>query len=142
MNEFDQFMKHALRVKHYARYTDDFIIVSRDKGYLEALIPQIEEFLGERLELVLHPNKIDIRKYGQGVDFLGYVVLPHCILPRARTKSRIFRKLESRVREHKQGQMGKDRLEASLRSYLGVLSHANAYKLGRDLKNKFWFWLG
>ena len=28
MNEFDQFVKHELRVKYYVRYTDDFAIVS------------------------------------------------------------------------------------------------------------------
>jgi len=28
MNEFDQFVKHELRVKYYVRYTDDFVIAS------------------------------------------------------------------------------------------------------------------
>ncbi len=28
MNEFDQFVKHTLRVKHYIRYTDDFVLVA------------------------------------------------------------------------------------------------------------------
>src|SRR3989338_9127200 len=31
MNEFDQFVKHRLQVKNYARYTDDFVIVSDKK---------------------------------------------------------------------------------------------------------------
>jgi len=35
MNEFDQFMKHGLKVKNYVRYTDDFAIVVEDRDCLE-----------------------------------------------------------------------------------------------------------
>ncbi|MBI3588797.1 MAG: RNA-directed DNA polymerase, partial [Candidatus Liptonbacteria bacterium] len=31
MNEFDQFMKHKLKIKHYIRYADDFVIFLRTK---------------------------------------------------------------------------------------------------------------
>ena len=41
MNEFDQFMKHQLKTCFYARYTDDFIVVSEDQEYLLSLIPII-----------------------------------------------------------------------------------------------------
>ncbi len=140
MNEFDQFVKHELRIKDYARYTDDFVIVSGDLVYLQSLIPHIEKFLESRLHLRLHPRKIGIRNYRHGVDFLGYVVLPHCILNRAKTKRRMFRKLRERVIEHRNGVIGESGLYASLQSYLGVLSHADAYRLSEDLKNKFWYW--
>ena len=29
-NEFDQFVKHKLKVKYYIRYADDFVILGRD----------------------------------------------------------------------------------------------------------------
>ena len=77
MNEFDQFVKHVLKVKHYLRYTDDFVIVSFNKEYLENIVPAISEFLGDQLALQLHPKKTIIRPYLQGVDFLGYVILPY-----------------------------------------------------------------
>src|SRR3989344_700685 len=140
MNEFDQFVKHELRIKDYARYTDDFVIVSGDIPYLRSLIPHIEAFLESRLHLRLHPGKVAIRNYRHGVDFLGYIVLPHCILNRAKTKRRMFRKLRQKVIDHKNGAVTKSRLDASLQSYMGVLSHANAYRLSEDLKNKFWYW--
>ena len=44
MNEFDQFVKHNLKVEYYARYTDDFIIISTNKAYLENLIIPIQNF--------------------------------------------------------------------------------------------------
>ena len=34
MNEFDQFMKHKLKVKYYIRYADDFVILSSNKNHL------------------------------------------------------------------------------------------------------------
>jgi hypothetical protein len=41
MNEFDYYVKRALRVQYYARYTDDFVIVGENTAYLENLIPPI-----------------------------------------------------------------------------------------------------
>ncbi len=141
LNEFDQFVKQKLKVKPYIRYTDDFIIVSEDKLYLENLIKSIRSFLSDKLALELHPKKITIRKFHQGIDFLGYIVLPHHRLLRTKTRQRIFKKLEKRIEEYKKGAMNKQTLEQSLQSYLGVFSHADAYKLSNELKNQFWFWL-
>ena len=139
MNEFDQFMKHDLRVKNYARYTDDFVIISEDLDYLKSLLPKVEFFLGEKLVLKLHPEKVIFRKFGQGVDFLGYVIMPHHKILRVRTKKRMLRKLGSKVKDYENNLLSKENLESSLHSYLGVLSHANGYILGQELKN--WIYL-
>lgn len=141
MNEFDQFVKHELKVKHYARYTDDFVIVSENPDYLKQLLTAIDLFLKEKLKLELHPKKIEIIKYNRGVDFLGYVILPKHIKVRTKTKHRIVRKLNFLIKQHERGEISKERVEASLQSYLGVLSHANAYKLAEKLKNHFGLWV-
>jgi len=141
LNELDQFIKHKLRIKNYLRYTDDFVILSEDKIYLENLIKPIHSFLLNKLTLKLHPQKVTIRKFHQGIDFLGYVVLPHYRLLRFKTRKRVFRKLGERVREYKNGTISEHTLEQSLQSYLGVLSHANTYELEQELRNQFWFWL-
>lgn len=141
MNEFDQFIKHELKVKHYARYTDDFVIIANDKNYLKELLVPIKLFLKEKLKLELHPKKVSITKYNRGVDFLGYVVLPNHIQLRTKTKQRIFKKLKENVYRFKNGKITELTLQASLKSYLGVLSHANAYRLSEEIQNKFWFWL-
>lgn len=139
MSEFDHFIKEQLKVRHYARYTDDFIIVSRDDAYLASLLPSIRGFLEEKLALGLHPNKITIRKYRQGIDFLGYVVLPGHTAVRTKTRKRMFRKMKSRVKQYRKGTIKEETLFGSLRSYMGVLSHANAKQLEERLKNDFWF---
>ncbi|MBI2041630.1 MAG: group II intron reverse transcriptase domain-containing protein [Candidatus Nealsonbacteria bacterium] len=141
LNEFDQFVKQKLKIKPYIRYTDDFVIVAEDKLYLENLIESIRSFLSDKLALELHPKKVTIRKFHQGIDFLGYIVLPHHRLLRTETKQRIFKKLAKRIGEYKNGAINKQTLEQSLQSYLGVFSHANAYELSNELKNQFWFWL-
>ncbi len=139
MNEFDQFVKHILKVKYYARYTDDFIIVLDNERHLEQLLEPIRDFLRSRLYLDLHPKKVTIRKYNRGIDFLGYVILPHHIRLRTKTKHRMIRRLRERVLRYKNGQITEAEFHASVKSYLGVMSHANAYELSQNILNMCWF---
>ena len=127
MNELDQFMKNKLKIKHYLRYADDFVILSINKNDLNHLIKQIKQSLQEKLKLELHPKKIILRKLDWGIDFLGYIVLPHHILPRTKNKKRMFKKLKEKMNELNFNQY--------LQSYLGYLSHANAYKVREELIN-------
>lgn len=103
LNELDQFIKHRLKVKYYIRYSDDFVILSGDKEYLEELIFKIGEFLKERLELSFHANKVIIRKYRQGIDFLGYVALSDYTALRTKTKKRMFKKIKFSKEKLKRG---------------------------------------
>jgi retron-type reverse transcriptase len=139
MNEFDQFVKHDLKVRHYARYTDDFVVIADESSYLENLLPSMSDFLSNRLALSLHPEKVFIQSCHRGIDFLGYVIFPHYRLMRSRTRKRMLKKLKHRVEEYQQGLITEYSLRQSLHSYLGALSHADAYKLSRDIRNRFWF---
>ncbi len=113
MNEFDQFMKHVMKVKYYIRYADDFVILDEDKDYLLELTPKIADFLEDRLKLSLHPDKLFIRNLNSGVDFLGWIhFFDHRVL-RPATKRRILKRVT----------------EKNLSSYLGLCSHGNTYKL-------------
>lgn len=113
LNELDQFVKHKLKVKYYFRYADDFVILEKYKVTLEIHKNKIREFLEYRLRLDLHKDKVFIRKVSQGIDFLGYVVLPYSIVLRTKTKRRILKRVN------------KDNTS----SYLGVLSHAKTKRL-------------
>lgn len=124
LNKFDQFIKHRLKVKFYIRYCDDFVIVSKDKEYLKSLIPHIADFLKNELDLSLHPRKVEIRKLSQGIDFLGYVILPHYKVLRTSTKKRILNKAKLKISEN------------TRQSYLGMLSHCRGFKISESLKNK------
>lgn len=97
---------------------------------LEWLTTVISNFLEIHLKLELHPKKIIFRKFDWGIDFLGYIVLPYYILPRTKTKRRIFRKLKEKI--------GEKNFEQSVQSYLGYLNHASSYKLTHEIKNLTW----
>lgn len=139
MNEFDQFVKHKLHIKYYARYTDDFAIVSANRRYLEGLLEPVSNFLRDSLLLDLHPKKVSIRALHQGIDFLGYNIFPHHTLLRTKTRQRIFKKLKARIAACRAGTISENVLMASLQSYLGVLSHADVYRLAEEMKNMVWF---
>ena len=141
MDKFDQFVKHKLKVKNYARYTDDFVIISDNKNYLESLLTPIQEFLKTELHLELHLKKVTLRKHNRGIDFLGYVILPHHIQLRTKTKRKIPKKLRQSVALYRNSVIKEVSLKSSLASYLGVLSHADSYEMSENVRNMFWFWM-
>ena len=77
LNELDQYCKRTLGCKHYGRYVDDAFIVSRDKEWLLSLVPQIRDFLKDRLHLELHMGKTHVIDVRRGVEFLGAYILPY-----------------------------------------------------------------
>ena len=133
LNELDQFVKHKLKIKHYIRYCDDFTILSDNREYLKKLIVTISDFLKEKLKLSLHSDKIKIRKYHQGIDFLGYVSFPHHRILRTKTKRRMFRKIERRIEQLKQNKISEESFNQTIQSYLGVLKHCKSHKLVCDI---------
>jgi RNA-directed DNA polymerase len=119
MNELDQFVKHHLRIKGYIRYADDFIFLDADREFLITLLPAIKDFLSKRLKLEIHPNKIVLRNYRSGIDFLGYVSFPTHRVIRTKTKRRIFTKITQK----------------NFTSYSGQLSHCRSYNIRQALLN-------
>ncbi len=128
MNVFDQWVKHKLKVKHYIRYADDFVFLSRDKLWLKNIVPQIRQFLSEKLKLTLHPDKMFLKTTASGVDFLGWVHFPKHRIPRAVTKRRMFFRIKETPRPE------------TLQSYLGLLKHGNTAKARQELLGRYWVW--
>lgn len=134
LNELDQFIKHELKAKYYIRYCDDFVILGENKEDLTKLIPLISNFLKDKLNLSLHSDKIIIRKHHQGIDFLGYVVLPHYRVLRTKTKTMIFKKIEKKQQNLQKHLISEESFNQSLQSYFGILKHCKGYKIKIILK--------
>ena len=121
--ELDQFVKHTLRCRHYLRYSDDALILHREKKQLENWKNEIGLFLKNKLELELNITKTIIRPVSNGIDCLGYIVRPFYILVRRRVINNLKKKILN-------GTLNKQ----SYVSYLGYFKHANAYKLKQRIK--------
>jgi hypothetical protein len=99
----------------------------------------IRKFLFGKLKLELHPNKIFIKTISSGVDFLGYVILPHHKVLRAKTKRRIFRKIIVKRQKLEDGLATEKSFNQTLQSYLGILSHCRGYKAKKQLIKTCYF---
>lgn len=126
LNEFDQFVKHHLRMKYYARYADDFVFLSHDRFKLLDCLPKIAVYLSDSLALSLHPDKVFIRTLASGIDFLGWVHFSRHRVLRTKTKIRMYRRVN--VCQGRQ----------TVESYLGMLRYGDAYLLSRNLANLQW----
>jgi len=133
LNELDQYLKHCLKVKYYLRYCDDFVILDSDPHYLLELAFKINEFLEEYLDLSLHPSKVILRKYRQGIDFLGYVVLPYHRVVRTKTRKRAIRRIADIKDGFESGFISEESFRQSLNSYCGMLRHCNGYELETEM---------
>jgi len=123
LNELDQFVKHTLRCRYYVRYSDDFLILHREKDRLEKWKKEVDLFLKDKLDLALNTHKTTIQPISNGIDYLGYIVRPFYILIRRRVINNLKKKILN-------GTLNKQ----SYVSYLGHFKHANAYKLKQHIK--------
>jgi len=122
LNEFDQFAKHKLKIKHYIRYADDFVILSENKNYLKTTLEPISSFLQNVLELATHPDKIFIKTLSSGIDFLGWVNFFDHRIVRKITKLRAVRNIEKESTNY-----------ATISSYFGLLKHGNTHKVKENI---------
>jgi len=94
LHELDRFIVHELKLKHYFRYVDDFVILGSEETRLQTTLNSIDQFLKKRLEISLHPNKRIIQPVRYGIDFVGYVVWSRRTLVRQTTVKRMFYRFE------------------------------------------------
>jgi retron-type reverse transcriptase len=125
LHELDYHAKHFLKLKYYLRFNDDFAIAHQDKKILEDMGQEIQRFLERELALSLPREKIILRKFDWGMDFLGYVILPCAILPRTKTRRRILKNIKFDTR-----------LSRPVPSYLGLLKMCKAFKLKQMILHK------
>lgn len=86
----DHFIKEDLRVRRYVRYMDDFVLWSGSKPELIEHNQQIDDFLKERLKLILKP--LQINACDRGMTFLGYRIFPDGVGLAKRSRDRFRRK--------------------------------------------------
>ena len=146
LNSLDQFVKHTLKCRHYLRYVDDFVLLTKDRDQLRQWQVQIEQFLTDSLRLKLKEGS-RLEPLCQGIDFLGYRVFAHHRRVRPRVLTHCKAKLSAWAAQHvKTTEKGiaiqalpdaLAQLQAMLGSYWGHFAHAHSVRLRRAIFERF-----
>ena len=149
LNSLDQFVKHRLKCRHYLRYCDDFVLLSRDRDELLDWRERIRVHLWGELRLELNDKRERLRPVSNGVDFLGYIVRKDYLLVRRRVVNNLKAKLrkyepylitEGEIsRRYRYDERVLDRLCSVFSSYLGHFKMANSFRLCSSLWERFPF---
>jgi len=146
LNELDQFAKKELNCKHYVRYVDDFILLSKSKEELLNWFWKIKEFLETHLLLNLK-NEVKLLPITNGIDFLGYITKPWSIFIRKRVIANFKKRLsitnkeliENKIFFFEKNSPEEKTFRSSFSSYLGHFKHANNFKLKQQTIKEFPF---
>ncbi|NMA44836.1 MAG: reverse transcriptase [Candidatus Diapherotrites archaeon] len=146
LHELDFFVKNTLRVKHYVRYVDDFILLSESKEELLNWFWEIKDFVETHLALNLK-NKVNLLPISNGIDFLGYIIKPWSVFVRKRVLHNFKKKLltankellENKLFFFEKNSMEEKSFRSSFSSYLGHFKHANNFKLKQQVIKEFPF---
>ena len=131
LNSLDQFVKHQLKVRHYVRYVDDFVLLGDSQQQLQDWEAQINDFLRDTLRLNLRDD-VYLQPIRRGVDFLGYVVFAHHRRVRTRVVEHCREKLQQWYLSHEHRALQPvhvAQLQALLGSYWGHFAHADSVRL-------------
>ena len=120
-------MKRDILCRYYGRYVDDSTQIDADREWLLAQVPREREFLADELGLQLHMGKLHIREVHQGVEFLGAFLKPYRDYISNKTLERMTRNITSLDLSDI------SHVEASINSYMGVLSHTSSYRIRQQL---------
>ena len=116
LDALDQHVKHHLRVRHYVRYVDDFVLLHPCPQRLVAAWRDIEAWLPAHLGAQLNPRKTVLQPVDRGIDFVGQVLKPWCRRTRRGTVARaVARTLQQPAAE----------VYASVNSTFGLLRQAS-----------------
>jgi RNA-directed DNA polymerase len=135
LNELDQYAKHHLKLRYYGRYVDDIVLFGTSGQELVEHLSKMSAFANQKLNIAFHPRKTYVNKIENGVNFVGYIILPHRRYLRRSILSNLMQKLEQK------DFMAEADVPASVNSYLGMLKHVNGYKARRKICQRL-EWLG
>ena len=134
LNELDTYIKHTLKIKYYARYSDDFILFSNSKQELLQSELSIEKFITTKLKLNF--SKSSVFPVTQGVDYLGYRHFKDYILLRKSTAKRVKRRMLRLPKMLANELITKEQYVSSIQSTNGWLKWASTNNLNISLKIK------
>lgn len=125
----DHWIKEQKKVRYYFRYSDNIVILGRDKQELRNLLYDIQNYLNNKLKLSFNDNWQIFKVDSRGIDFVGYRVFHTHTLLRKRIKKKFCKKIN---KLNKKQNLDKDTYKQKICSYIGWIKYCN----GRNLLNK------
>ena len=123
---FDHWIKEEKKVKYYARYCDDIVILHASKEFLHILADEIKRYVKTNLNLEIKHNWQVFPTRTRGIDFLGYRFFGDYTLIR-KTIATSFKRKALKLCRKSEALMKCD--ICMLMSYLGWLIHGNGHNL-------------
>lgn len=126
LNGLDHFIKEKLRIKHYIRYMDDFLLIHEDRRYLEYCRKQIEHELG-LIGFHLHPDKTKIIPVNSQFKYMGFL---YRLTPTGKVLMFVDPKLikSTRKQVEKMQKVAPERVPERLRIWRDYASRGNSRK--------------
>ncbi len=124
----DQFVKRDLGVRWYGRYVDDVVLIGKTPAELNDAFEAMKTFALTQLDVHFHPNKTQRNSVYRGINFCGYVMLPHRRYVRRRSTNAMKAVAHSAERHD-----NPEAWASRMNSYLGICQHANTYNLRKSL---------
>ena len=133
LNDIDHHIKEKLKVKHYIRYMNDFILIHESREYLEHCLCEIKSMLAD-LGLSVSQKKTHITPLSKGFMFLGFkwnisetekIYLN--INPKTVKHER--KKLYRLISKAKRGYITREKVEECYQSWKAHAEHGNSYLL-------------
>lgn len=126
----DRFILNELKVKHFARYMDDIVILSSNPYELRGHFEEIQRFSNERMKLKI--SKWQVSPVSRGINFLGYRIWPRHKLLRKASVIQAKRKITRFIKTNQQ-----ESLTRFIASWRGHASHADTINLFNSLEAKY-----
>lgn len=137
LNKVDRLIKEELGVKSYVRYMDDFILLHRDKKFLQYCLKRIKQVCHDELNLELN-QKTQIGLAYNGIDFLGFRhILTNSgkVIKKLRvtSKKRMLKHLKCINKLKEKGLIDNDYISMRINAFKAHLKDANENNLKNDL---------
>ena len=95
LSDIDHHAKEELRLRHYIRYVDDFLVFGGDAAQMHRIAAALTDALAA-IGLSVHPHKTIIRPVASGIPFLGFVIWPHHLSAGKRVREQYHRALQKK----------------------------------------------
>lgn len=137
LDDIDHYIKEQLKIRHYVRYMDDFILVDKDREKLRFAYDEINR----RLNLIgcTLNKKSNLFPLKQGIVFLkfryrftktGKLIK----LASHKAKARERKKLQALKRQIEKGKLTIDAINEHFQSWKSHMDRGNTYGLVRDMR--------